>query len=135
MRGKPQPKGNKSKGSWHDGDGTPSKFTGNSTFDFYFHELILTFTTEKSLFSSKKIERFIIFTTLISITITYISLNIKEIESLELVELIGLWLTYGGYNTFQGYRDKKLATEEVTPPIPDEIPEEDKDENGVIIRF
>jgi len=108
---------------------SPSRFTGNRTFDFYFHHWLLTFTTQSSLFSSKKIERFLIFMAFITITIIYVAYNINEIKSLELVELIALWLAYGGYNTFQGYRDKKLSSSNggTPPPISDVPPFEDYD--------
>jgi len=109
---------------------SPGRFTGNRTFDFYFHHLILTFTTQSSLFSSKKIERFLIFCAFMTITIIYVAMNITEIKALELVELIALWLAYGGWNTFQGYRDKKLTSESggTPPPMSDVPPYEDYDD-------
>lgn len=109
---------------------SPNRFTGNKTFDFYFHHLLLTFTTQSSLFSSKKIERFLIFCAFMTITVIYVAMNINEIKALELVELIGLWLAYGGWNTFQGYRDKKLHADNggAPPPMSDEIPYDDYDD-------
>lgn len=74
----------------------------------YFNELILTFSNRKSFFSSKKIERFVVFSTFLIITIIYLGLNLKTIKPIEFIEVIGLWLTYGGWNTYQSYRDKKL---------------------------
>ena len=74
----------------------------------YWEELKLTFTTRKSLLSSKKLERFIVFNVFLILTIIFISLNIKTLSALEFVEVTGLWLVYGGYNTLMNQRDKKL---------------------------
>jgi len=74
----------------------------------YWEELKLTFTTRKSLLSSKKLERFIVFNVFLILTIIFISLNIKTLSALEFVEVTGLWLIYGGYNTLMNQRDKKL---------------------------
>lgn len=74
----------------------------------YFNEFLLTFSNKKSLFSSKKIERFIVFNVFLAITIYYIIRNISVIAPLEFVEVVGLWLVYGGYNSIMNYRDKKM---------------------------
>lgn len=79
-----------------------------------FKELIWTFSDKKSLFSSKKIERAIVFMTFLTLTIIYLINNLHELESLELVEITALWLAYGGYNSAMNYRDKKL--DRSTPP-------------------
>ena len=73
-----------------------------------FKELIWTFSDKKSLFSSKKIERAIVFMTFLTLTIIYLINNLHELESLELVEITALWLAYGGYNSAMNYRDRKL---------------------------
>lgn len=74
----------------------------------YWKELLLTLSNKKSLFSSKKIERTIVFIAFLTITIIYLVMNIHELEPLELVEITGLWLVYGGYNSVMNYRDKKM---------------------------
>lgn len=78
----------------------------------YFEEFMLTFSNKKSFFSSKKIERFIVFGVFLIVTLLYLYFHIKTMEALHFVEVIGLWLAYGGYNTFQNYRDKKLEFKE-----------------------
>ena len=62
-------------------------------------------------------------------------MNINEIKALELVEIILMWLAYGGYNTFQGYRDKKLNTPPVEEEMPSDIPPIDDDGSNVTINF
>lgn len=74
----------------------------------YWRELVMTFSNQKSLFSSKKIERFIVFWTFLALTVYYIVKNIHEMDSLEFVEVIGLWLAYGGYNSMLNLRDRKI---------------------------
>lgn len=76
----------------------------------YGREIIMTFSNQKSLFSSKKIERFIVFFTFLILTVVYVALNIHEMESMEFIEVIGIWLAYGGYNSFMNLRDKKVDT-------------------------
>lgn len=74
----------------------------------YRREFVLLFSNKKSLFSSKKIERTIVFFVFLAITLVYLWFNIRTLKALEFVEVIGLWLAYGGYNSLMGYRDKKL---------------------------
>jgi hypothetical protein len=71
-------------------------------------ELLLTLSNKKSIFSSKKIERTIVFVTFLILNLSYITINIKTIETLHLIEITGLWLAYGGWNTYQNYRDIKM---------------------------
>lgn len=75
----------------------------------YRREFVLLFSNKKSLFSSKKIERTIVFFVFLVITLVYLWFNIRTLKALEFVEVIGLWLAYGGYNSLMGYRDKKLG--------------------------
>ena len=74
-------------------------------------ELLLTLSNEKSLFSSKKLERAVVFYVFIVISIIYIFLNIKELDTLDFLQIVGVWLAYGGYNTYLNYRDRKLDKE------------------------
>ncbi len=75
----------------------------------YWYEFIMTFTNKKSLFSSKKIERFIVFWTFLVVTMVYMYLNIRTLDSWDFVEISALWLAYGGYNSLMNLRDKKLS--------------------------
>lgn len=85
----------------------------------YWRELVMTFSNQKSLFSSKKIERFIVFWTFLALTVYYIVKNIHEMDSLEFVEVIGLWLAYGGYNSMLNLRDRKIdVSHPQAPPAP-----------------
>ena len=68
----------------------------------------MTFSTRKSLFSSKKIERFIVFWVFLILTIVYVSMNFDRLEAWDMVEITALWLGYGSYNTLMTLRDKKL---------------------------
>jgi hypothetical protein len=81
----------------------------------YWKEFILTFSNKKSLFSAKKIERAIVFNVFLVITVIYVIKNIHELEPLDLVEITGLWLVYGGYNSVMNYRDRKMEKENSDP--------------------
>jgi hypothetical protein len=75
----------------------------------YFREFIYTFSNKKSLFSSKKIERFIVFNVFLVLSVIYIVKNIDEMDSMSFIEIVGLWLFYGGYNSLMSLRDRKLS--------------------------
>lgn len=81
----------------------------------YWREFVLTFSNKKSLFSSKKIERAIVFNVFLVITVIYVVKNIHELEPMDLVEITGLWLVYGGYNSVMNYRDRKMEKESSNP--------------------
>ena len=81
----------------------------------YWKEFILTFSNKKSLFSSKKIERAIVFNVFLVITVIYVIKNIDELEPFDLVEITALWLVYGGYNSVMNYRDRKMEKETSDP--------------------
>ena len=74
----------------------------------YWQEFIMTFSTRKSLFSSKKIERFIVFWIFLILTIVYVSMNFNRLEAWDMVEITALWLGYNSYNTLMTLRDKKI---------------------------
>lgn len=73
----------------------------------YGKQLMLTFTDRKSLLSSKKIERFIVFWVFLAITVAYLVRRIDSIDTIGFIEVVGLWLTYGGYNTYISHKEKK----------------------------
>lgn len=74
----------------------------------WWHEFLMTFTTKGGMFSSKKIERFIVFNTFLILTIIYFGFHIRTMESWDFVEITALWLLYGGYSTLMNLRDKRL---------------------------
>jgi magnesium-transporting ATPase (P-type) len=70
-------------------------------------EFLLTFSNEKSLISSKKLERGIVFYTFLFLSIFFIIKKFPELDSFSFIEILAVWLAYGGYNTYQNYRDMK----------------------------
>ena len=74
----------------------------------YFQELLLTFSNKPSLLSSKKIERFVVFTIFLISTIVYLAFHIKDMDATSFIQVIVVWLTYGGANSILLQRDKKL---------------------------
>ena len=79
-------------------------------------EVILTFSNKKSLLSSKKIERFIVFNVFLVLTVLYVWKNIDTLESRDFIEITLVWLAYGGYNSFMNLKDRKMENESSTPP-------------------
>ncbi len=90
----------------------------------FVDEMILTLSNKKSLLSSKKIERFIIFNVFLFLTIIFIWKKIDTIEARDFIEIMIVWLSYGGYNSFMNFRDRKMerTTEDVNAPIPPTTP-------------
>jgi ABC-type enterochelin transport system permease subunit len=83
----------------------------------FMDEIVLTFSNKKSLLSSKKIERFIVFNVFLVLTVLYVWKNIDTLEARDFIEITLVWLAYGGYNSFMSFRDKKLdANQEPGPP-------------------
>jgi hypothetical protein len=82
----------------------------------FFDEVIMTFSNNKSMLSSKKIERFIVFNCFLVLTFYYVFINIDEIDARSFIEIIGVWLFYGGYNSFMSLRDKKLSNQNGDEP-------------------
>ena len=78
----------------------------------FLEEVIMTFSNKKSLLSSKKIERFIVFNVFLVITVFYIFKNVDDLDARSFIEIIGVWLFYGGYNSFMNLRDRKLESQE-----------------------
>lgn len=82
----------------------------------FIDEVVLTFSNKKSLLSSKKIERFIVFNVFLVLTILFVWKNIDTLEARDFIEITLVWLAYGGYNSFMTFRDKKLdSTQEPGP--------------------
>jgi hypothetical protein len=79
-------------------------------------EVILTFSNKKSLLSSKKIERFIVFNVFLVLTVLYVWKNIDTLEARDFIEITLVWLAYGGYNSFMNLKDRKMENESSTQP-------------------
>jgi hypothetical protein len=82
----------------------------------YFKELVLTFSNKKSFFSSKRIERFIVFNVFLVLTVIYVVKNIDDLDSFGFIQIVGLWLAYGGYNSMMNLRDRKFEANLPAPP-------------------
>ncbi len=80
----------------------------------YFNEFLLTFSNNKSFFSSKKLERFIVFLTFLLITQVYLYYHIREMDATSFIEVLAIWLGYGGWNAILSQRDKKIEQNEQT---------------------
>lgn len=93
------------------------KGNGNKE-DSFMDEIVLTFSNKKSLLSSKKIERFVIFNVFLVLTIFYIWKNIDTMDTRDFIEITLVWLGYGGYNSFMSFKDKKLDSQEAGPDDP-----------------
>jgi hypothetical protein len=88
----------------------------------YFKELILTFSNKKSFFSSKRIERFIVFNVFLVLTVIYVVRNIEDLDSFGFIQIVGLWLAYGGYNSLMNLKDRKFEAGITPPPTEEENP-------------
>lgn len=84
----------------------------NNKDNNFLEEVIMTFSNTKSKLSSKKIERFIVFNVFLVITVYYIFRNVDDLDARSFIEIIGVWLFYGGYNSFMNLRDKKLESQD-----------------------
>jgi hypothetical protein len=83
-----------------------------------FSELLNTFSNKKSFLSSKRIERFFIFSVMLILTIIFITKSIIActLGATDFMIIIGSWLGYGGWTTTQISKDKKIeSTPENTP--------------------
>lgn len=83
------------------------------TIKDFLYEIMLTFSAKKSLFSSKKIERFLSFMASIIMLVSYYIMRVlcfkctDKISIEEVAVLTGLMLGYGAWNTVQGRKDKE----------------------------
>lgn len=70
-------------------------------------EWFLTFSNKKSNLSSKRIERFAVFVSMLLATITYLFMGIFKcnLAASDLVMIVGVWLGYAGFNTIQIKKD------------------------------
>lgn len=74
----------------------------------FLKELGMTFSNKGSLFSSKRIERFVIFSAMLGATIVWLRNNIGcgKVSSTELMIVVAGWMAYAGFNVIQGKKDK-----------------------------
>ncbi len=96
----------------------------------YWYEFIMTFSNRKSLFSSKKIERFIVFWVFLTLTVVYLMINIRTLESWDFVEISALWLVYGGYNSLMTLRDKKMSNDQSNVEAANGVPNGSESTSG-----
>ena len=70
------------------------------------YHLLLTFSDKASLFSSKRIERFSIFSTMLTSTLCFLGLNIYngKLTATELMLIVAGWMAYAGFNVIQGQK-------------------------------
>ena len=69
-------------------------------------EFVATFSSDKSYFSSKRIERCIVFLVMLFLTIFFVVKKHETLSAPEFVLIIGTWLGYAGFNTVQIKNDK-----------------------------
>lgn len=69
-----------------------------------------------NIISTRKVERAIIFITLLTLTIIYISIKMLDLSTLEFIEILGVWLAYGGFQSHQITRERiaQKNIEEIT---------------------
>ena len=88
------------------------------TIKEFGNELLMTFSSKKSLFSSKKIERFVAFSLAILMITIYFFLRVTCHECVErftttdVIWLTGTVLAYAGYSMAKSIQEKK---EDETP--------------------
>lgn len=76
---------------------------------YLVYEWILTFSNKKSLLSSKRIERFVIFVVMLLATIAYLykAITSCNIGATDFMIVIGGWLVMAGFNATQIRKDVK----------------------------
>jgi hypothetical protein len=76
---------------------------------WFLSEWLSTFSNKKSFFSSKRIERFSIFTVMLIMTIIFVgkAMVACTLSATDFMIIVGTWLGYGGWNTTQISKDKK----------------------------
>ncbi len=85
-------------------------------FNYLVWELVLTLSHGKSLLSSKRLERFALFSTAIVMCITYFVMHLETITVTEMLGIVGVLLGYAGFTMTKTEKDKLP-----TPPKDEEI--------------
>ena len=72
-----------------------------------WQELLATFSSKESFFSSKRIERFATFVIMLGSTTAWLAENIykSKLSAGDLMIVVGGWLAYAGFNVIQGQKD------------------------------
>ena len=72
-------------------------------------EWLRTFSNQPSAVSSKRLERFAVFTTMLLLTIIFVVNSIFKcsISAAELMIVVATWLGYAGFNTIQIKKDNE----------------------------
>lgn len=85
------------------------------TIIYYIQQLILTFSNKESLFSSKRIERFVVFASAIVSYNAYVwtRMSAATFTAAEFMIVTGGFLAYAGFNIIQGQKD--VSNEEIKP--------------------
>jgi hypothetical protein len=85
------------------------------TFKWFFKELLLTLSNQKSFFSSKKIERFFAFGTMLLSANVYLWYHIFQctLTSTDLMIVVGGFLGYAGFSIIQSRKDKTNGQESI----------------------
>lgn len=67
------------------------------------HELMMTLSDEPSLFSSKRLERFAVFTSMLLATDVWLFRSIWKgtLEAGSLMMVVAGWMVYAGFNVIQ----------------------------------
>lgn len=75
-------------------------------------EWIKTFSNSSSFLSSKRIERFLVFITMLGASAVFLFKNIFScgIDSTGLMIVVAGWLGYAGFNIIQGKKDETGTT-------------------------
>ncbi|MFA9215391.1 MAG: hypothetical protein ACEQSR_16385 [Candidatus Methylacidiphilales bacterium] len=72
-------------------------------------EWLRTFSNQPSAVSSKRLERFAVFTSMLLLSIYFVINSILKcsISAAELMIVVGTWLGYAGFNTIQIKKDNE----------------------------
>ena len=78
-----------------------------------FGEWVKTFSNRPSFLSSKRIERFVIFTLMLIVTLFFLIKGIIQcqLSAVDFTIVVGLWMGYAGFNTIQGRKDSNGETD------------------------
>lgn len=71
-------------------------------------EIIKTFSNEPSFLSSKRLERFAVFASMLLATLGFLAYHIFacKLTATDLTIIVATWLGYAGFNTLQNRKDK-----------------------------
>jgi hypothetical protein len=73
----------------------------------YIAEIVKTFSSKSSFFSSKRLERFAIVAVALSANIVYLYFHVKTMSAIDFLLLNAALFTYAGFNTKQIQKDEK----------------------------